>query len=1106
MLVMRGSLAHSHFRLERWLSKINNVVPQVNTIFAEFVHFVDLEETISKQENELLSNLLTYGAPAIVPAGSPRTLILVVPKLGTISAWSSQATDIAHHCGLKKIRRIERGILYSLDTNEKLTWGDEQAIARLLYHPETESVFYRFQDAGFLFKKTDTPSIVRPNNIEDFLELFKQETAILEEDQFNDFYANPKSHVYTTRSESMAMVVSSAVNTDLALGGLVSTGKGAKPKAGFVGFSTSHLRIPAFHQPWEVAYGKPKEMLSPLDIILEAPIHIAKFNNAFGCPNVGGYFRTYEQIFFEQDKKQMAFAYHQPMLEISSIGCIREATRLKSTQLSEIAIVLIGDGQRENAEMQRRCLEVIQTCASLGTENPILQIQFSPEKLWGNGLVWYVMTVNPKRLDVLKNIALRECCPCSVIDQMVFKPKEKFIQKQVPEPFLTLPEIHFLPMTLRHIRLEEAIFRLLRFPCIADKSFLITIHDRTISGLVARDPMVGPWQVPVADCAIIARGFDFYTGEAIANGERAPLAIINPAASVRMAIGEAITNIAGAYIGALSEIRLSASWRGVFQEDVQAIGLELCTALGVTISLNQHLNASETIWYGDGQKKQVITPPSVLINAFAPVMDVRHTLTPVLLDDTETLLIFLDLSGGQQRLGASALAQVFNQMGHETPDVDDPVLLKSFFSVIQQLHLEGKILAYHDRSDGGLFVTLCEMAFASHVGLKIDISDLGFDPLSSLFNEELGAVIQIRSEDIESVLAALGADGISNGYIIGTLDETDQISIVFNKEVLCTYARIVLQKTWSETSFHVQALRDNPRCAKKQFEAINNPEDPGLNVDLTFDLTEDITLPFINLGARPRIAILREQGTYGHVEMAAAFDRAQFECVDIHMSDLQNKNSSLSEFKGLAICGGFSFGDVLGAGLGWAKRILFTPLLKDQFEAFFINPETFTLGIANGCQMLSGLKSIVPGADLWPSLTQNYSEQFESRLCLVEIQSSPAILLQGMEGSRLPVPVAHKEGRVLFGSETEEEEALKKGLVAVRYVDNWGRKTKTYPANPDGSPLGITGLTTPDGRVLCMMPHPDRAFRTVQYSWHPDNWGTNGPWLRLFQNARKWIG
>jgi phosphoribosylformylglycinamidine synthase len=865
MLIMRGSLALSHFRLERLLAKINDIVPQVNSISAEFIHFIDLEEELSKLENSVLSDLLNYGtldfntttasslSTAIPLSGSimadttDKRLVLVVPKPGVISFWSQKATDIAHYCHLKKIRRIERGIAYSIAANEKLTWGDEQAIAGLLHNVYTETVLYQLQDAEFLFKKCELK-----------------------------------------------------------------------------------------------------------------PIQEHKFNNEFENPNIFGYFRTYEQV--------------------------------------------------------------------------------SPHK----------------------------------------------------NPEINLSTIH----------LEDAIFRLLRFPCIADKSFLITIKDRTATGCVVRDQMVGPWQVSVSDCAVLVNGFDTYQGEAIGIGERTPLAILNPAASARMAVGESITNIAGVQIRALSEVRLSVNCGRALQgfeekaklyDAVEAIESGLCSALGIALSASQELTDTEAL------------PLSVIITAFAPVRDVRTILTPLLFTgDSETLLIFIDLSGGVKRLGGSALAQVFNQVGDKTPDVDNPALLKSFFTVMQQLHQEEKILAYHDRSDGGLFVTLCEMAFASHVGLQIDISELGEDPKSILFNEELGVVIQIRSEDLESVLAVLGDEMIS-GYVIGTLDEADQISIVFNEEIICSYARIILQKTWSETSFDLQALRDNPRCAKKQFEAVSNHADPGLNVNLTFDLRENIILPFINGGARPRIAILREEGTHGHVEMAAAFERANFECVDVQMSDLQSSMQSLAGFKALAVCGGCSFGDVLGAGLGWAKRILFNPLLRDQFEAFFMRSDTFTLGLSNGCQMLVGLKALIPGGQFWPHFTLNYSEQFESRLCLVEIQPSAAVLLHGMTGSRLLVPVAHKEGRVVFETEGFEEEIIKRGLVAVRYVDNWGRKTKTYPANPNGSPLGITGLTTPDGRVLCMMPHPDRVFRTVQHSWHPGTWGEEGPWFRMFQNAREWV-
>lgn len=1248
MLILRGPLALSHFRLERLLTKINDVVPQVNSISAEYIHFVDLEEGLTKPENAVLSDLLNYGSgpgsSTGIPDKSDKPLILVVPKSGTISPWSRKATDIIHHCNLNKIRRIERGIAYTIESSERLTWGDEQAIAGFLYHAKTESVFYRFQDAEFLFKKGEPKpeqwvdilgegrsALVKanrqlglnlsdtkldyfldkckkfnrnPSNIEcaSFLNLnFVQNASKLFNIKWlidgtlktqslfsmiaNTVHLNPrgilsayqeKTAIIEEGRNNLGMVMSSNLSheplelgNDIELGMLVSTGRGAKPKAGITGWHVSHLRMPGFHQPWEIAYGKPKEMISALDMMLEAPVRAGKLNNEFGHPNIGGYFRTYEQLISNKNGKREAWGYHQPIIKTGGIGSVQQGLSQKVPCLVDKWVAVLGGGQHANAEMQRRCLETIQACAELSKENPIDRIHLveqsglgytllnlinssklggffelrdipvddnslSPVEIWTKkGIEQYVVIVDQRHLETFKSIASRECCPLSVIGKIISEPKIHLQDKlfnnnpmDCPTAFLfekMIPKrdeiFHesrtFVPFDITQIHLEEAIFRLLRLPCIADKSFLITIIDRTVTGLVARDQMVGPWQVPVSDCAVTVSSFNTYQGEAMAIGERSPLGIINPAASARMAVGEAITNIVAAQIGVLSDIRLSADWSGAFQtagekanlfDAVQAIGLEFCSTLGIAISVNQSLSATETVWFGEGEEKRVTPPMSVIMTAFASVMDVRSTLTPQLsVDHLDTLLVFIDLSGGKQRLGGSALAHVFNQMGDESPDVDNPNLLKSFFTVIQQLHLEGKILAYHDRSDGGLFVTLCEMAFASHVGLQVDISDLGPEPKSVLFNEELGAVIQIRAEDVESVLAALGDEAVS-GYVIGTLDEADHISIVHNEVMICSYARIILQQTWSETSFHLQSLRDNPRCAKKQFESAAYPEDPGLNVELTFNPEEDVTLPYINLGAKPRIAILREQGTHGHIEMAAAFDKANFECVDVHMSDLQNNTRSLAEFKGLAVCSGFSFGDVLGAGLGWAKRILYNEPLREQFAAFFNNPETFTLGLSNGCQMLAALKSIIPGTKLWPSFAQNYSEQFEARLCLVEIQPTNAVLLEGMAGSRLLVPVAHKEGRVVFTHETDEDEIIKQGLVAVRYVDNWGRKTKTYPANPNGSPLGITGLTTPDGRILCMMPNPDRVFRTVQHSWHPGTWGEDGPWLRLFRNARKWVG
>jgi phosphoribosylformylglycinamidine synthase len=697
-------------------------------------------------------------------------------------------------------------------------------------------------------------------------------------------------------------------------------------------------------------------------------------------------------------------------------------------------------------------------------------------------------------------------------------------------------------LDLSGITLNEAVKRVLSFPVVADKSFLIHIGDRSVTGLVARDQMVGPWQVPVADVAVTAVGFHSMTGEAMAMGERSPIAVIDAPASGRMAIGEAITNIAAASIDSLKKIKLSANWMaaaGYQGEDaalfdtVKAVGMELCPALGIAIPVGKDSLSMKTVWKDDVSEKTMTAPLSLVITAFAPVADITKTLTPQLrcVSDEDSALILIDLGGGKNRLGGSVLAQVYNQLGNECPDLDDASLLKAFFDTIQTLNAQDKLLSYHDRSDGGLLATVAEMMFASRLGVTLTLDNLGDDVLALLFNEELGAVLQVRQSDCKDIVEQLKQSGLIDcTYVIGKVigDCMDggeaiapthapylhsvgnaeavagqQLIVRHSGEVVYSASRAELQSIWSELSYKMQALRDNPECAQQQFERIADDEDPGLNVALTFDVNNDVTA-LLRHAVRPKVAILREQGVNGHVEMAAAFDRAGFTSIDVHMSDIIHGRVSLADFTGLVACGGFSYGDVLGAGGGWAKSILFNPRCRDEFAAFFQRPDTFGLGVCNGCQMMSGLKDIIPGAEHWPRFMRNNSEQFEARVALVEVQKSPSILFTGMEGSRMPVAIAHGEGRAEFA--VDPAVALEAGAVALCYVDNYGELTTEFPANPNGSPFGITGMTTTDGRFTIMMPHPERCFRTLQNSWHPDDWDEYGAWMRLFRNARVWVG
>jgi phosphoribosylformylglycinamidine synthase len=669
------------------------------------------------------------------------------------------------------------------------------------------------------------------------------------------------------------------------------------------------------------------------------------------------------------------------------------------------------------------------------------------------------------------------------------------------------------------LAIDEAVTRVLHHPAVASKSFLITIGDRTITGLVARDQMVGPWQVPVADCAVTATSFDVYTGEAMAMGERTPLALLDAAASGRMAIGETLTNLAASRIEKISDIKLSANWMAAaghpgedarLYDTVKAVGMELCPELGITIPVGKDSMSMKTQWRDDGAEKSVTSPLSLVVTGFAPVGDIRKTLTPQLrMDKGETDLILIDLGRGQNRLGASILTQVYGKLGSQAPDVDDAEDLKAFFAVIQGLNADGHILAYHDRSDGGLLVTALEMAFAGHCGLNLYLDALAADSAelaAVLFNEELGAVIQVHQDATPEVLAQFSAAGLGDCVaVIGQPVNSDAVAIGFNGQPVFAGQRRLLQRQWSETSYRIQRLRDNAQCADQEFDALLEEDNPGLSVKLGFDVNEDISAPYIRKGVRPQIAVLREQGVNGQVEMAAAFDRAGFNAIDVHMSDILSGRVSLDEFKGLVACGGFSYGDVLGAGEGWAKSVLFNSRARDGFQAFFERKDSFALGVCNGCQMMSNLHELIPGTEFWPHFVRNRSEQFEARVAMVQVQESASIFLRGMAGSRMPIAIAHGEGHAEFESEEALLEADLSGCVAMRFIDNHGKVTENYPANPNGSPRGITGLTSRDGRVTIMMPHPERVFRAVQNSWKPDDWQEDAGWLRMFRNARVWV-
>ena len=1300
MLALRGAPALSAFRHEKLLSVLQSKIPAVTGLYAEFMHFSDLSQALSEDQQQILERILRYGPKAEVQEPSGQ-LFLVVPRLGTISPWSSKATDIAHNCGLESIKRLERGIAYYVQSASPLSDADQQIIADQLFDRMVEAVLTSIDAAADLFveeqpKPLTTVDILagkrdalvkanvdlglaladdeidylvesftdlqrNPTDVElmmfaqansehcrhkifnaswdidgesqekslfamirntnelggeNVLSAYKDNAAVMVGSKAGRFFPKPDGKEYSYNQEDIQILMKVEThNHPTAIaphsgaatgsGGEIrdegATGKGSKPKAGLTGFTVSDLNIPGFEQPWESKYGKPERIVTPLDIMLEGPIGGAAFNNEFGRPALTGYFRTFEQKVNGAAGEEVR-GYHKPIMIAGGLGNIRD----DHVEKGEIPVgakliclggpamqIGLGGGaassmasgsssadldfasvQRDNPELERRCQEVIDQCWQLGDENPIAFIHdvgagglsnafpelvkdgdrggnfelrnvnndepgMSPLAIWCNeAQERYVMAVPPADLERFEAICQRERCPYAVVGEAV------------EEMHLTLGDTHFenkpvdLPMSVLFgkppkmhrsverktyevqdfdttgVDLKEAAERVLKLPSVASKSFLITIGDRSITGQVARDQMVGPWQIPVADCAVTTASYDTYAGEAMAMGERTPIALVDSPASGRMAIGETVTNMASARIAELKDIKLSANWMcaaGHPGEDeklydtVKAVGMELCPELGITIPVGKDSMSMRTVWNDDGEDKSVTAPMSLVISGFAPVTDTRKTLTPQLRTDKgDTDLILLDLGNGQNRIGLSALAQVYNEVGQSVPDIEQPEQLAAFFAAIQELNEQGLLLAYHDRSDGGLFTTIAEMAFAGKTGVDINLDMLAGESselAAALFSEELGAVIQVKRDDLETVLNELNAAGLADlAQVVGSTNLDDEIRFHFDEEEVYAEYRVQLQRWWAETSYQIQSLRDNSECAKQEFDRILDKDDPGLNAELTFDINEDVTAPFIQTGIRPQMAIVREQGVNGQIEMAAAFDRAGFAAVDVHMSDILAGRVELDQFKGLVACGGFSYGDVLGAGEGWAKSILFNSRARDQFQSFFNREDTFALGICNGCQMLSNLHELIPGSDLWPHFVRNVSEQFEARVAMVEVQESNSIFLQGMAGSRMPIAVAHGEGRAEFKDEAHLVGLSSSGTVALSYVDNFGQQTEVYPANPNGSPQGITGVTTTDGRVTIMMPHPERVFRSVTNSWAPDEWAEDGAWMRMFRNARVWVG
>jgi phosphoribosylformylglycinamidine synthase len=1292
MLQITGGPAASDFRLVKLLELLRGIEPRVSAVRTRFTHLVAVAGPLADGELQVLRSLLAYGPRYEADAVLPGQLLLVVPRPGTTSPWSSKATDIAHVCGLAAVRRIERGIEYRVEADAALDDASLRALGVALHDRMTEAVLLDLADADRLFVREaarplrsvsrEVEALARanremglalsadevdylatsfarlgrdPTDVElmmfaqansehcrhkifnaDFvidgveqpkslfamirnthavapegvLSAYRDNASVIEGSQATRYFPDPATGIYRGSDEHVDILmkvethnhptaISPFPGAATGSGGEIrdegATGKGAKPKAGLVGFSVSNLRIPGFEQPWEQDFGKPDRIVNALDIMLEGPIGAAAFNNEFGRPCIAGYFRPFEQA--EDAAGRRVRGYHKPIMIAGGLGNIRrDHVEKDDCPVGGHVVILggpamligLGGGaassmdsgassadldfasvQRGNPEMQRRAQEVIDRCWTLGDANPIHLIHdvgagglsnavpeavshshrgaridlrkvpneepgMSPMELWCNeAQERYVLIVSRVGLAQFEAIAQRERCVYAVVgeltDDAVLRVHDsQFGTNPVDMPIEVL--LGKLPRMRREVRsvkpklkgldlsgitLQEAALRVLAHPAVADKTFLVTIGDRSVGGQISRDQMVGPWQVPVADVAVTISDYLHYTGEAMAMGERTPLALLDSAAAARMAVAESITNLLAADVATLRDIRLSANWMAACGEPgedaalyaaVHAVGEELCPALGIAIPVGKDSLSMKTAWQDAQGGKSVVAPVSLVVSAFAPLADVRRTLTPELRRDAgATRLLRIDLGAGQDRLGGSILAQVYGQLGDVPPDLDTPQRLLAFAAALREARSANLLLAYHDRSDGGLFATLCEMAFTGHCGLDL-VLPTGSALLAQLFSEELGAVVQVRESALARVQAIFAAHGLGDALVdIGTLTSAMSLTLRCGDEHYSASWQD-LRRAWSETSHRMRLLRDDPASAREEFAAQLDEGDPGLRFQLAFEAQEDIAAPYIATGARPRVAVLREQGVNSQIEMAAVLDRAGFEAHDIHMSDLLSGSRRLAEFRGLVACGGFSYGDVLGAGEGWAKSILFHEAARREFVDFFERLDTFTLGVCNGCQMLSALKPLIPGTEHWPRFVRNRGEQFEGRFSLVEILDSPSVLLADMAGSRLAVAVAHGEGRAEFADAGQIDRLGAAGQVAFRYIDNRGHTARTYPANPNGSPQGIAAVTSRDGRVLVTMPHPERSWRVAQNSWHPEEAGEFSGWMRLFRNARRWVG
>ncbi|HOU54243.1 MAG TPA: phosphoribosylformylglycinamidine synthase [Myxococcota bacterium] len=1284
MLVGRPAL--SSFRLEALRKALEAALspPGAMRLEARFVYLLDAEDPLSPDGLQRARALLSAEAPD--PSWG-RTGFFVTPRRGTVSPWSSKATDIFRRCGVVGVRRVERGVHWVVEDGAGAVLGPEHlgTALDLLHDRMTEEVrrdlqghfdhrppapgrsfdvlgegiealrradrmlglALREEELQYLLEvfaaagrnPTDTELVMfgqvnsehcrhkifnasfvlddvpEPHSLfamirethrlhpRRTLVAYRDNAAVVEGFEAWEFEPDPRTRLYRFQRGRLERVMKvethnhpTAISPDpgaaTGVGGEIrdeaATGIGARSKAGLCGFVVSHLRIPGDLQPWETPIADhPSRLATPLEIMTRGPIGGAAFGNEFGRPQVCGFFRTYEQVVQGRHR-----GFHKPVMLAGGMGAIRAVNVFKKELGPGLLVAQIGGPalriglgggaassmatgsndenldfdsvQRGNAEMERRCQEVIDACAALGDRNPIRSIHdvgagglsnACPEIVEGVGAVFdlraipneepsmspmevwcceaqerYVLAIDPADRERFEALCRRERCPVAFIgvttgdDRLVLRddlfgnrPIDMDLPALLGRPPRMVREDRRTPragdpLDLSGIEAPQALVRVLRFPSVADKTFLVTIADRSVTGLVHRDQMAGPFQVPVADCAVTLTDHRGTSGEAMAVGERSPLAVIDAPASGRMAVGEALTNLASAAVGSLDRVHLSANWMcacgepgedAALYDAVRAVALDLCPRLGVPIPVGKDSLSMRTVWKDrQGQDHRQVSPLCLVATAFGPVDDVRRVATPDLKPGDSALLL-MDLGAGRNRLGGSVLAQAWDRTGGEVPDLDDPEGFRAAFDGLQELLAEGRIRALHDRSDGGTAVTLAEMAMASGIGFEADLPGDPDQPLGPLFAEELGWVIQVAAEDLETVQAVLTRRRLRDcTHRIGHPRGDRRFRIAVGGRTVLQGSIGQLRRYWSALTFRMQSLRDDPSCAREEYLRGQRDDAPGLSFHVTFD-PEEVPGPRTGPAHRPRVAILREQGVNGHREMAAAFTLAGFEAVDVHMTDLLEGRVDLASFAGLAACGGFSYGDVLGAGSGWAGSIRYHQVVRDQFRAFFQRPDTFTLGVCNGCQMISQLADLIPGAADWPRFVRNRSEQFEARLATVEVLPSPSVLLRGMEGSRLPVPVAHGEGRVQFASPDQEAACLAGGLLALRYVDGTGRPAEAYPENPNGSRGGMTGFTSADGRALILMPHPERAFRSLQLSWRPPDLftGEAGPWMRMFRNA-----